>query len=61
MAWRPAAKTRLLGSLLFNRQFAAASNQLAAIKELREKSGAPIAEVKSALTEAGWDLGSCPP
>ncbi len=27
------------------------------LKQLRERSGAPITEVKAALAEAGWDLG----
>jgi hypothetical protein len=29
--------------------------QLAAIKALRESSGAPMSDVKAALVEAGWD------
>ena len=39
------------------RAFAAAAGQLDAIKALRERSGAPISEVKAALTEASWDAG----
>lgn len=31
------------------------SSQLAAIKALREASGAPMSDVKAALVEAGWD------
>ena len=30
---------------------------LVAIKDLRERSGSPISEVKAALVEAGWDFG----
>lgn len=40
------------------RGYAGASSSLAAIKELRERSGAPIVDVKSALEEAAWDLGA---
>lgn len=40
------------------RCFAAAPNQMALIKQLREKTGAPIADVKSALQQAEWDLGT---
>ena len=41
------------------RCFAAApSNQMALIKQLREQTGAPIADVKSALQQAEWDLGT---
>ena len=28
------------------------------VKDLREKSGAPISDVKSALVEANWDPGT---
>lgn len=48
------------------RSFAAASNHMALIKQLREQTGAPIADVKSALQQSEWDLGalndtgSCP-
>ncbi len=27
------------------------------LKQLRERSGAPITEVKAALAEAGWNIG----
>lgn len=30
---------------------------MALVKDLRERSGAPISDVKSALVEASWDLG----
>lgn len=40
------------------RGFAAAPNQMALIKELRERTGAPITDVKAALTAAEWDLGA---
>jgi hypothetical protein len=43
--------------LLGLRCFAAAPNNMALIKKLREQTGAPIADVKSALQEADWDLG----
>ena len=39
------------------RGFAAAPNQMALIKELRERTGAPITDVKAALKAAEWDLG----
>ena len=40
------------------RSFAtSSSSSLRAIKALREKSGAPISEVKAALEEAQYDLG----
>lgn len=46
------------GCLLeLQRGLAAAPGQLDAIKALRERSGAPIGEVKAALTEAAWDPG----
>ena len=41
------------------RCFAAPGNQLQLIKELRERTGAPISDVKTALLAAGWDLGEC--
>jgi len=47
------SSTELLGL----RCFAAAPNNMALIKQLREQTGAPIADVKSALQEADWDLG----
>lgn len=47
------ASTDLLGL----RYFAAAPNNMALIKQLREQTGAPIADVKSALQQADWDLG----
>lgn len=49
----------LAASPLAARVFAAAAggDRLAAIKALREASGAPVTDVKAALTEAGWDQG----
>jgi len=41
------------------RWFAAGAGGMAAIRELRERSGAPITDVKAALEEAAWDLGAC--
>jgi hypothetical protein len=41
------------------RAFAAApSGQMTLIKDLRERSGAPISEVKAALQLADWDMGT---
>ena len=40
------------------RWFAAAPNQMALIKQLRDQTGAPISDVKSALQQADWDLGA---
>ena len=37
---------------------AAASNNMALIKQLREQTGAPIADVKSALQQADWNIGT---
>lgn len=34
------------------------AEQLAAIKALREQSGAPISDVKSALVDADWKTGA---
>jgi elongation factor Ts len=45
--------TELLGLRFFA---AAAPNNMALIKQLREQTGAPIADVKSALQAADWDL-----
>ena len=36
---------------------ASKSDQLAAVKALREQSGAPISDVKAALVEADWKPG----
>ena len=40
-----------------SRGLAVASSQMTAIKSLRERTNAPISDVKSALIEADWDLG----
>lgn len=40
------------------RNYAAAAGSMALVKDLREKSGAPISDVKSALVEANWDPDS---
>ena len=52
-------RARLFAPPLTARAFAAAAggDRLAAIKALREASGAPVTDVKAALTEAGWDQG----
>lgn len=39
------------------KKYAAAAGSMALVKDLREKSGAPISDVKSALVEANWDPG----
>ncbi len=39
------------------RWIASKSDQLAAVKALREQSGAPISDVKAALVEADWKPG----
>ena len=46
-----------IASLQQLRFFAAPSNQLQLIKELRERTGAPMTDVKTALQAANWDLG----
>ena len=40
------------------RSYATAAGSMALVKDLRERSGAPISDVKSALVEADWDLGA---
>lgn len=40
------------------RSYASAAASMSLIKDLREKSGAPISDVKSALVEANWDPGT---
>lgn len=40
------------------RCIASKAEQLAAIKALREQSGAPISDVKSALVDADWQTGT---
>lgn len=42
---------------VLSRSFAAASDKLQLIKELRERSGSPISDVKAALEEAQYVLG----
>ena len=42
------------------RGYAAAAGSMSLVKDLREKSGAPISDVKSALVEANWDPGTSP-
>lgn len=56
---RPLHTCHALKGLLISRCFSVAPNvhKLAAIKELRESSGAPISDVKAALDEAKYDLG----
>ena len=43
------------------RSYAVAAGSMALVKDLREKSGAPISDVKSALVEANWDPGDITP
>jgi hypothetical protein len=44
-------------SALEARGLASASSQMASIKFLRERTSAPISDVKAALMEAKWDQG----
>lgn len=46
-----------VSSLQQLRCLAAPANQLQLIKKLREQTGAPMGDVKTALQAAGWDLG----
>jgi hypothetical protein len=39
------------------RAYAAPSEQLDAIRNLRESTSAPISDVKKALVEADWNIG----
>ena len=51
----------LIPQLQVIRGLAAASSkvdQLVAVKALRERSGAPISDVKGALQECSWDAGA---
>ncbi len=51
------APALLASSLQQIRGLAAPSNQMALIKELRERTGSPIGDVKKCLESCGWDLG----
>ena len=51
------AAGRLAPALQQLRGFAAPANQMALIKELRERTGSPIGDVKKCLESCGWDLG----
>ena len=42
------------------RGYPAVAASMSLVKDLREKSGAPISDVKSALVEANWDPGTSP-
>lgn len=44
----------------FSAEAPAASEQMNLIKRLRERTSAPIKDVKSALIEANWDIGKSP-
>ena len=46
------------GHVVASRCYAAVAGNLQLIKALREKSGAPMGEVKTALEEASWDEGT---
>ena len=49
---------RLAGDAEACRAFASSSSdQLAAIKSLRERSGAPMADVRAALQQTNWEMG----
>jgi hypothetical protein len=43
--------------MLHAKSFASAADQMKLIKELRERSGAPMMEVKAALQQSDWNLG----
>lgn len=45
------------GADAFGLRSFASSNNLALIKELREKSQAPMNDVRNALMESQWDMG----
>lgn len=56
-----ALREALLPAIVLTQQlrgYAAPSNQLQLIKELRERTGAPMTDVKTALQAANWDLGT---
>ena len=40
------------------RAYAAPATSMSHVKDLRERSGAPITDVKAALVEAEWNLGA---
>jgi len=40
------------------RYSASSSDQMGLIKQLRERTSAPIKDVKSALVECNWDIGN---
>ena len=49
------------GSLMFMRRFSVevpASEQMNLIKQLRERTSAPIKDVKSSLVNCNWDIGN---
>lgn len=47
---------------IFLRRFSvAASDQTNLIKQLRERTSAPIKDVKTALIDSNWDIGTEPP
>ena len=60
-----AFKTRLLGTLvpqndMFPRRFSSqvsSSEQMNLIKQLRERTSAPIKDVKASLVSCDWDIG----
>lgn len=49
------------GLAIFSRSFSAevssSSNQMNLIKQLRERTSAPIKDVKAALIQCNWDIG----
>jgi hypothetical protein len=54
------ASRHLFGNHL-KESFSDFSGKTGLVKLLRERSGAPISEVKAALEEAGWDVGALLP
>lgn len=48
------------GSLIFRRRFgseASAADQMGLIRQLRERTSAPMKDVKAALVDCNWDIG----
>lgn len=59
----PKSYNLLCGSVLLLRRFSAeasTSEQMSLIKQLREKTSAPIKDVKASLINCNWDIGISP-
>ena len=51
---------QLSGSVIFLRRFsveASSADRMSLIKQLRERTSAPIKDVKAALIDCNWDIG----